>query len=806
MVRVSSPIENSPASEQNRKINQSDEWQKVTPKKSAIVMQNKFVVIPKSTDSPISVSPHTRTGVAINRFEALRNSSLGAGAVSGGERGNSVQGRIETNLSSPFSTNSPSTSSILSSGAAAARQKQLENQLKAFRKKMAVQNDCPSSSSSARNNSYLSTNERSFLQDKRNFLCLSSFLSDFDWKNHGMKLENLWFSVMGNPQKFIFILVDYLEDLLDGLFPTITFTVANYTLDLPIGVLRANSIATSAETQSIDELIENFVESFDLELERFLKEKLETPEFKIENVIGSLLEIICKRQKLSQGANSFSSILLLAKLIKTFPFQSFQALKEEQYQNLNLSLTNQKFFYLWLISLVFEEEPSQCTTIFDVLFEFLFNIHDGKWTSLSSDLLQNVLVFMDDLAKEIVILHSANSLLLSNFQTKVMSVFDRPTSATALPAAVKRMFLTMATKTIGPSIASPSAFLAEYCKLWSVGRSLNVSAEDVLDLIASGLVSSSESCKAINKFVNEGIYEEYLGTLSRFVLQNILTDYDIYKKDANAVRELSRAISKIHLNLTRNSKKWTSSPACKQGFSKKDLATNEILLDKINLRFQSNESLLSIRSATALLPTKRSFFMVWGIMIATLVGLLVFGMFAFYNPSLFPESIQSKISFATKKTSIIEPLLNRAKLSKYSIVAKSADRLSLVMNRYAKPLAKRSVTAMTPHVLRSIELTKKFSKQSQAYYQKHFPTVKRVVADSARTAEAAARKAAKESILFAQKYRPVAQRALKNATEKTVSYVKRIPDCKIVHLFKSKSQMALAQLKLRINRFHNQQN
>ena len=313
-----------------------DEWQQVTPKKTPLgstgVMQNKFVLLSQpnqeadensssySLNSPSSGS--RRSQDSFNRYNALLvgsdPSNIRARSMA------SVKGDGYQSLSKLKTGAFPDLSQ---SGSQAALQKQITCKLKEMRKKGLASSPAPNSIS-IKGNDYASKKgkENYWLSSQSNISRLRSFVDSFEWSTHEAKLDNLWISVLGNPQKCVFILLDYLEELFLEIFPSVMFHSDNFMDDLPTSSLFETDYSNELNDDINDPkspayLVDLFRTKVESRLESFLRQKLESPEFNIEDIFGSLIDIVLKCQKFKSGSNSFASILILSKLLKIFPFQ-----------------------------------------------------------------------------------------------------------------------------------------------------------------------------------------------------------------------------------------------------------------------------------------------------------------------------------------------------------------------------------------------------------------------------------------------------------------------------------------------------
>jgi hypothetical protein len=510
--------------------NELIEWKQVTPKKeksSTGVMQNKFLQFPRESASPRYDSQNSRSLNSLNRFDAL----VGVGATTG--RGNSDS--LPTISSTP--TLLPATPTQQ------AMQRQIESKMKDLRKRTAPKKRMNENSNA------------SFLDNGYNLRLLNEFITRFQWEGHLGKLENLWFSVLGNPTKFIFILLDYFEECFSNYFPSISFSQSNWMDELPIEALAKNATPSQAL------LLSNFQGKVAEPIEGFLRMKLESPEFKIEDVFTALLEIIVKCQRLKDGQNSFASVLVLGTLAKIFPFQALLSLRE-LISSRGISLHQQGFFFLWFAGVIFEEEPSQCGVLVEVVMEET----STQPSSLANAVLLGAFQLLEDLLQETIALYSSNAALLSECQLKL---FQLAVHNATLSKAAMQVIWKLSLSLLGPAV----------CKLEGVitgeflGQLFELGCKEskVLELAVTLAENWPQTFVRhfLNQFGNVLVYEQFLSTSSRTFL-------GMLRPTSHSI--VIRALDEHTKALLAPSFKWNTSVAQRFGAGRKEALLNSGML------------------------------------------------------------------------------------------------------------------------------------------------------------------------------------------------------------------------------------
>jgi hypothetical protein len=587
---------------------QQDEWKQVTPKKQQVTereLSNKFLVLSKEPgNSFYENSLNSSSSKSVNnRFNALVSSS--SSNTGGGK--SSIIGTPSRNASSQSSLNYSRTPDLSQSGAQAALQKQIQAKLHDLRKKHSAQSTAGSSPSSSP-----SFSTGGFLSSPKNFKRVAEFTAAFQWDYHGAKLENLWFSVLGNPQKFIFIILDYFEDLFSGdIFPSVTCSASNFMDDLPVDCLAS----TSSASVPVKQLIEHFRGKIEVPLETFVRSKLESPEFKIEDVVVALLEIMYKSQRLKDGANSFASMLILSRLIKIFPFQSLLALKEFRQRTAastggGFTLKSHGYFYLWAYGLIFEEEPSQCGVIVDVLLADLV----ASWEQVPLALLTNAIGLLEDLTREVVHGNAGNVLLMKEVQGKLLKFIQvAGIKAQQQPLQIKNMknYNTLAQGLastgvciLGEGMLRSSSdsnevmhhLLGEIFKL-SFQGTIPVAEDKAVGFMAELLDSDQWGDELVATLLADGasMYQKGISSGSKRLLTLLASPGTQSWNRKGLLRRLVKELKNTHTGLggssssSSNGSGWSKSQAEKSGGSKRDVTGNDQLLDRIEERLEGHD-------------------------------------------------------------------------------------------------------------------------------------------------------------------------------------------------------------------------
>lgn len=487
-------------------------------------MQNKFLQFPK--ESPKYEGQNSRSVTSLNRFEAL---------VGGGSAGAQ---KLDSLL--PHSASLPAL--LPATPTQQAMQRHIESKFKDLRKRAAPKKQTAELSKAC------------FLDNGSNFRTLKDFISTFRWEAHLGKLENLWFSVLGNPTKFIFILLDYFEECFSQSFPSISFTQANWMDELPIEALGKNPTPSQAL------LLSDFQGQIAEPIEGFLRMKLESPEFKIEDVFTALLEIVVKCQRLKDGQNSFASILVLSTLARIFPFQALLSLRE-LLSCRGLSLHQQGFFFMWFAGVIFEEEPSQSGVLVEVVLEEIAS----QPSSLPNAVLLGALQLLEDFLRETIALHSSNAALLVEYQVKLLEL------ATSNPTVSKLALQTIWMLSL--SLLSPAL-----CKLEStleseflLSKVFEIACKEPKVLEFAALLAENWPQSFVRCFLGgpQVLYEQFLASSSRSFLLML-------KPATHSI--LIRALDEHTKALSAPNAKWTGSVAQRSGAARRDAVNNAAIL------------------------------------------------------------------------------------------------------------------------------------------------------------------------------------------------------------------------------------
>lgn len=271
-------------------------------------------------------------------------------------------------------------------------------------------------------------------------ILLSRYLKSFDWEEHAAKLSSFWVSVVGNPKKFLFSVLSYLEEQMLSPaygFPSVLFTEGTYLRDLP------TSLLTSSDDPDCGSLVDVFQEKIGQPFEAFLRERLDTPEFLTEDVFEGLLESLVSNRSFRQGRCSFGGIFLLSRLVRIFPFNCFLSLRtgRQRSDRFCVTLAGQQYFFLWLLSFIFDEEPSQSLSVLDLLLEDLTG--SDTWNRVPAQLVQHSVLLMEDLAQHSLQMSGSDEALLQ-LQTKIVSFLNGCsfTSTTVNERKNQRMLVT----------------------------------------------------------------------------------------------------------------------------------------------------------------------------------------------------------------------------------------------------------------------------------------------------------------------------------------------------------------------------
>ena len=592
----------------NSEDEQQTEWKQVTPKKSqssgkSEVLQNKFVLLSNDSLSGNENSPSYRSNSPSFHASSSKSSLGSFNRFNALMAGNSLQNSTRNGVSTSFSKErqGSSNSSVSSlpdlshSGSQAALQKQITQRLQEMRKA----NSKPKTQKNQQKSPWLS--------HPANVSKFQSFLHSFDWSIHEPKLENLWLSVLGNPQKFIFILLDYLEEIFLDQFPSVQVEAETFMDDLPSSFLFDSSLA---EDDRCYHLIDAFRVGVEGRLESFLRSKLESPEFKIEDIFTNLLEIVLKNQKFRNGSNSFASALVLSKLTKIFPFQALLAIREMVLAGgeggaPSLSLQGQGYFYLWMLWMIFEEEPSQSNSLSDLLLDEI----STKWSFISNNLLLCSLQCIEDFGKETCQSHSRNCSFLSQAGQKIINILLglQPNEGTGSHSS--RNYQTISRCLVGifckiyalefvvclnggncclipliPSTFQACAKFPEHQDEFFIFLSSCISGGIHSNSNSSSQSSSSRAKQIFQALTttNNGVYEKYLGTVSRNFLTFLLSKTD--EEEAAKYYEFSTLFLQHTRSMLMHGRRWAGSVADQNGFTRNDAFQNAELLEKLSMR------------------------------------------------------------------------------------------------------------------------------------------------------------------------------------------------------------------------------
>ncbi len=190
---------------------------------------------------------------------------------------------------------------------------------------------------------------------------------------------------LGNPQKFIFILLDYLEEIFLDQFPSVQVEAETFRM---IFLLPFCSTLLLLRDDRCYHLIDAFRVGVEGDWNLFSGLNSSLLNSKLKTFFTNLLEIVLKNQKFRNGSNSFASALVLFKAYQNISFQALLAIREMvlaggEGGTPSLSLQGQGYFYLWMLWMIFEEEPSQSNSLSDLLLDEI----STKWSFISNNLL-----------------------------------------------------------------------------------------------------------------------------------------------------------------------------------------------------------------------------------------------------------------------------------------------------------------------------------------------------------------------------------------------------------------------------------